>query len=104
MSEETQHHALEHVIPPWTTLVAVCKQCDGYSKSLFCELKSELRSRYATTSRGVRLVKTSCLNVCPKDGVTATVQGLNAAHTVILRTKNDVQTFTRSFPGQVSET
>lgn len=50
----------------WATLVAVCRECDD-AKRLAKALRGSFK---ATQQRDVRVVLTSCLDVCPKRGVT----------------------------------
>jgi hypothetical protein len=52
----------------WSTLIAVCSECDG-GKRLAKTLRSDLKRQ---GNRDVRVVRSSCLDVCPKRGVTVT--------------------------------
>jgi predicted metal-binding protein len=50
----------------WTALVAVCEECSG-GKRLAKALR---RASKETGTRELRVVRSSCLDVCPKRGVT----------------------------------
>jgi hypothetical protein len=50
----------------WSTLVAVCSECEG-GKRLAKAMRAELKQ---SQTRDVRVVRSSCLDVCPKRGVT----------------------------------
>ena len=52
----------------WSTLIAVCSECDG-GKRLAKTLRADLKR---SGTRDVRIVRSSCLDVCPKRGVTVT--------------------------------
>jgi hypothetical protein len=88
MSEENTEkgapRTLEHVSPPWSVLIAACKDCEAYSKSLLRELKMQIKAHDASP-RGVRIVKTSCQKVCPKNGLTISVQNGADSQTIVLR-------------------
>lgn len=63
---------------PWREVVLVCRKCGKKLKGGFGEkrkdtLKTFLRQalREAGRRRDVRVIETSCLGVCPKQGVTA---------------------------------
>jgi predicted metal-binding protein len=63
---------------PWREVVLVCRKCGkklkgGFGKKRRDTLKTHLRQalREAGRRRDVRVIETSCLGVCPKQGVTA---------------------------------
>lgn len=63
---------------PWRDVIVLCKKCGkkldgGFGPKRKESLKTELRQalRDAGRRRDVRLVETSCLGICPKQGVTA---------------------------------
>jgi hypothetical protein len=58
--------ALTPVRTRWSTLIAVCSECDG-GKRLAKTLRAENKR---SGERDVRIVRSSCLDVCPKRGVT----------------------------------
>jgi hypothetical protein len=73
------------VRPKWTALVAVCRECEGgkrFAKAL----------RAATKSAGVgpvRVVSASCLDVCPKRGVTVATMSEGALATAVVDSNLD---------------
>lgn len=70
----------------WQTLIAVCGKCDGDSKSLRRAIKDELKSR---GERDARVVRTSCLDICPKHAVTVAVSGPGVTRCVVVRSADD---------------
>jgi hypothetical protein len=64
----------------WTTLVAVCRECNG-AKAVAKMLK---RSYKSAGRRDVRIVRSSCLDVCPKRGVTVSTSDASGVKTVVI--------------------
>jgi hypothetical protein len=85
---ESTPHTLEHISPPWSVLVAACKDCEAYSKSLLRELKQQFKA-HDLSPRGVRIVKTSCQKICPKNGLTVSVLDGANSQTVVLHNAED---------------
>ena len=64
----------------WTSLVAVCGECHGgkrFGKALRGALKK-------SPIQGVRVVRSSCLDVCPKRGVTVATMREGRVVTVVV--------------------
>ena len=68
---------------PWRDVIILCRKCGkkldgGFGHKRKDSLKTTLRDalRQAGRRRDVRIMETSCLGICPKQGVTA----LNATH------------------------
>ncbi|GAC1301093.1 MAG: hypothetical protein NVSMB19_08820 [Vulcanimicrobiaceae bacterium] len=57
--------------PPWDAALIVCRKCDGYDKSLRRDVKEALAA--AGLRKRVRVVESSCLDVCPKRGTTVVI-------------------------------
>jgi hypothetical protein len=69
----------------WSTLVAVCRECGGgkgFAKSL-------RRATKEAPVRDVRVVSTSCLDVCPKRGVTVATMRDCAVTTAVVDAELD---------------
>ena len=63
---------------PWREIIILCRKCGkkrdgGFGPKRKESLKATLRQalRDAGKRRQVRVMETSCLGICPKDGVTA---------------------------------
>ncbi len=67
----------------WTTLIAVCSECDG-GKRLAKAMRADLKRSGA---RDVRVVRSSCLDVCPKRGVTVTTLRDGKLETAVVATR-----------------
>jgi predicted metal-binding protein len=67
----------------WTTLVAVCRECSG-GKRLSKVLKRSLKD---ANIRDIRVLSTSCLDVCPKRGVTVATTCAGGVKTAVLDDK-----------------
>jgi hypothetical protein len=64
--------AVRSVRPPKRdTLVSVCRKCAGDASALQAALKKEYRRR--GFGKRVRVVKSSCLDICPKRAVAVAV-------------------------------
>jgi predicted metal-binding protein len=97
---EAQSQALVRTYPaPWKgQLVMVCRKCQnklkhGGKKNGLAKLKKALTKRARHDEDGLRLyiVDVSCLNLCPKGGVTVcTQQQLEDDECSIMRTSADV--------------
>jgi predicted metal-binding protein len=68
---------------PWRNVVILCRKCGkkldgGFGRKRKERLKTVLRNtlRTAGRRRDIRIFETSCMGLCPKDGVSA----LNATH------------------------
>jgi hypothetical protein len=69
----------------WSTLVAVCRECGGgkgFAKSL-------RRATKQAGARDVRIVSSSCLDVCPKRGVTVAMIRDGALTTAVVDAELD---------------
>jgi predicted metal-binding protein len=64
----------------WTTLVTVCRECDG-GKSLAKTVRQAVKD---AAGREVRVVSSSCLDVCPKRGVTVATLGAGGVTTAVV--------------------
>jgi hypothetical protein len=67
----------------WSTLVAVCRECDG-GKKLGKEIKHALKD---ARIRDVRVLSSSCLDVCPKRGVTVATTFSGGVKTAVLNSE-----------------
>lgn len=67
--------------PEWTTLVAVCAKCKR-GKDVQKSLLGALKER---RERGMRVVRTTCLDVCPKGGTTVSVATATGLRTAVVR-------------------
>lgn len=64
----------------WSTLVAVCRECsDGKAVAKALKQAYKLEGR-----RDVRVVRTSCLDVCPKRGATVSTTTARGVATVVM--------------------
>jgi hypothetical protein len=64
----------------WSTLVAVCSECDGGKR-----LAKAMRRNFKREGTGdVRVVRSSCMDVCPKRGVTVTTMRAGVLETAIV--------------------
>ena len=64
----------------WSTLVSVCRECHGgkgFAKTL-------RRAYKGGDSRTVRVVSSSCFDVCPKRGVTVATMICGAIATIVV--------------------
>ncbi|GAC1307323.1 MAG: hypothetical protein NVSMB21_11150 [Vulcanimicrobiaceae bacterium] len=69
--------------PSWDLgLVVVCRKCDGYEPSLRRGLKKALVDCGAR--RRVRVVSSSCLDVCPKRATAVVIVDARGARTTIV--------------------
>lgn len=76
MNEKTKQPL--SVTPPWTRMIAVCTNCEDGDHRLADHLKSYAKEHDV---KGLRVVRSSCLKVCPEKGVTCVVtdkQGYDA--------------------------
>lgn len=66
---------VELVPTRWDTLLLVCRKCirkrDGKADELRRGLRRALRELEVPDRHRIRVVETGCLDVCPKEGVTA---------------------------------
>jgi hypothetical protein len=67
----------------WSTLVAVCSECEG-GKRLAKAMRAELKQN---KTRDVRVVRSSCLDVCPKRGVTVATMHDGTIETRVVRSR-----------------
>lgn len=67
--------------PKWTTLVAVCAKCK-HGKDVQKSLRGALKER---RERGTRVVRSTCLDVCPKGGTTVSVASSAGLRTTVVR-------------------
>jgi predicted metal-binding protein len=83
-------HALNTLPPPVTrALVFVCERCGkraGDSKRLSYELASHVKrkSKHRWGKGEVRVALTSCMDSCPDNGISVSVQPLTGAHAPVL--------------------
>jgi hypothetical protein len=75
-----------HAKTGWSRLVSVCAKCDGDGKSLARALKSELKRQGV---RGVRVTRSTCLDVCPKRAVAVAVSGPGGNGCVVVRSSDE---------------
>jgi len=72
--------SIRAVRPSWDTgLVIICRKCEGYTRSLRGEIKDAVAA--AGLGKRVRVIKSSCLDLCPKRAttlVTVTSRGNDA--------------------------
>jgi predicted metal-binding protein len=104
---EAQEQALFRTYPaPWKgQLVMVCRKCQKKlkhegKKNGLAKLHKTLKKRARQGEDGLRLyvVDVSCLNLCPKGGVTVcTQQQLEKEECSILRTRADVNSLLLQF-------
>lgn len=66
----------------YATLLAVCKECAGEPKPLRQALKRVLKER---GRRDVRVVASSCLDVCPKRAATVAASGAGGTRVLIVK-------------------
>ena len=67
----------------WAALIAVCSECDG-GKRLAKAMRANLKH---SGTRDVRVVRSSCMDVCPKRGVTVTTLRNGVLETAVVRTR-----------------
>ena len=79
MGKKKREHPSERGIEPaptrWDTLVLVCRKCirkrEGAADELRRGMRRALRDLEIPDRHRIRVVETGCLDVCPKEGVTA---------------------------------
>ena len=84
---------LKVVEPRWQTVVLVCGRCRRRNDG-----EVDLKTREVVRamarglgSRSVRVVKSSCLGLCPKRAIAVGIAGAEPARAAILRTGQDVE-------------
>ena len=82
MSKDPQQFPIK-AAPKWSSILAVCKTCEDGKSSLPDRMKERMKERKVA---GVRAVRSSCLDICPKHGVCATLIGENGTKTAIFHT------------------
>ena len=65
----------------YATIIAVCKECHGEPKPLRKALKRVMKER---GRRDVRVVASSCLDVCPKRATTVAASGADGTRCVVV--------------------
>jgi hypothetical protein len=79
---------VEPVPTRWDTLLLVCRKCirkrDGAADELRRGLRRALRDLGVPDRHRIRVVETGCLDVCPKEGVTAARIGRGPAGAVVV--------------------
>ncbi len=62
---------IEKVETPWTGLIAVCAKCGRKlgSEDISNDLKKELKSLAKGSGQSIRVVTSSCLDICPDDRI-----------------------------------
>jgi hypothetical protein len=77
----TQLTSVRSVRPKWTKLAVVCQKCPA-GRDVRKSLRKALKARGTCD---VRVVRSSCLDVCPKRGATVTTVDANGdTRTVVL--------------------
>ena len=74
------------VQPRWSALLAVCKKCEEGNSTLADRVKARVKERGI---EGIRALRSSCLDICPKKGVCATFVGSHGQKTAIFDTDAD---------------
>lgn len=84
----------KEVQPRWEGLVFVCRKCmkRAGAEELRGTLKEEL-------GRDVRVVRSSCLKLCPKGRVTVVVGSDEGTRCLLVDPKEDVDTIVRAVSG-----
>ena len=65
---------------PWSRLVSICRECAGGSALLKPALKMAAK---AAGRRDLRIVETSCLDVCPGRGGCLSITGANDSRSYV---------------------
>jgi len=74
---------IRSVEPTWDAgLIVVCRACEGYAKSLRRGLKEALAAE--GLRKHVRIVESSCLDVCPKRATTVVIATRSGTHVAIV--------------------
>lgn len=67
----------------WERALLVCQKCDKHeTRSLVKALRQAVRARFG--KKAVRVVTTSCLDVCPKSGTVVACTGVRSPSTWIV--------------------
>lgn len=75
---------LRAVRPRWDLgIIAVCRACDGYEKPLRRGIKDAVAA--AGLRRRVRVIASSCLDICPKGGTAVLVATTRAVNVTVVR-------------------
>jgi hypothetical protein len=81
----------KEVQPKWEGLVFVCRKCMKRTGSE--ELRSTLKEELG---RGVRVVRSSCLKLCPKNRVCVVVGGGERMRCFVVDPEEDVDSLVRA--------
>lgn len=84
-------NALRSVRPRYDLgIISVCRSCDGYEKSVRAALKEAVAE--AGLRRRVRVVGSTCLDICPKRGTTLALASRDGFGVFVLAESSDVST------------